>query len=154
MENQKKTNPFENKISPPNTYRNDGKKIFKFTLLSPNNINSKFSTSRIVHKNILNKNFQLNNKKIQFKKDIKQLLKENKSNKNIKIKNIIGGRQLNINNKFFTINVDKKYKHSPSPINMKKNIENRDISNSSKISHFRTKPLYNKLTDFYIKYKK
>ena len=140
----KKPNPFEMNISPPNTYRNNNKKILKYALLSPININSKFSTSRIILKTLLKKNLQLDNKKVQFKKNIKKLLKENKSNKMIKRKNIVGGKQININNDFLTLNVEKKYKQSPSPIHMKKSIENNNISNSSKSFHFRTKTLYNK----------
>ena len=140
----KKPNPFEMNISPPNTNRNNNKKILKYALLSPININSKFSTSRIILKTLLKKNLQLDNKKVQFKKNIKKLLKENKSNKMIKRKNIVGGKQININNDFLTLNVEKKYKQSPSPIHMKKSIENNNISNSSKSFHFRTKTLYNK----------
>ena len=147
----KMPNPFEMNISPPNTNRNNNKKISKFTLLSPISINSKFSTSRIIHKTLLKKNLQVNNKKVQFKKNIKKLLKENKSNKMIKRKNIIGGKQLNINNGFLTLNVEKKYKQSPSPIHMKKSIENNNNSNSSKSFHFRNKTLYNKLPEFYSK---
>lgn len=140
----KMPNPFEINISPQNTIRNNNKKILKYALLSPININSKFNTSRIILKTLLKKNLQLDNKKVQFKKNIKKLLKENKSNKMIKRKNIVGGKQININNDFLTLNVEKKYKQSPSPIHMKKSIENNNISNSSKSFHFRTKTLYNK----------
>lgn len=154
-------NPFEIKISPPLTHRNDNKKILKYSLLTPNNINSKFSTSKIIKKKILNKNIQLNNKKIQFKKDIKKIqftkdikkiIKENKSNKIIKRKNIIEGRQLYVNNDFLTINIEKNHKNSPSPIDMKKIIEKRN-NNSIKINHGRTKTLYNKLPEYFNKYK-
>ena len=148
----KMINPFEIKISPPNTNRNANKKILKFTLLSPNNINTKFITSRIIPKTLLNKNLQLNNKKIQLKKDIKKLLKENQSNKMIKRTNIIDGKQININHDFMTLNIEKNYKHNPSPIDMKKNLENRKIINSTKVNHRRTKTLCNNLPDFYIKY--
>ena len=158
----KMINPFEIKISPPITHRNENKKILKYSLLSPNNINSKFSTSKIIHKKILNQNIQLNSKKIQFKKDIKKIqfkkdikkiIKENKSNKIIKRKNIIEGKQLYIDNDYLTINIDKNHKHSPSPVDMKKSIEKRN-NNSIKTRHLRTKTLYNKLPEFFNKYKK
>ena len=160
--NTTKKNPFEIKISPPLTNRNENKKILKYSLLSPNNINSKFSTSKIIHKKIMNKNMQLNSKKIQinkdikkiqFKKDVKKILKENKSNKIIKRKNIIEGKQLYIDNHFLTINIDKNHKHSPSPLDMKKTIEKRN-NNSIKTKHCRTKTLYNKLPEYFNKYKK
>jgi hypothetical protein len=158
----KMINPFEIKISPPISHRNENKKILKYSLLSPNNINSKFSTSKIIHKKILNQNIQLNSKKIQFKKDIKKIhfkkdikkiIKENKSNKIIKRKNIIEGKQLYIDNDYLTINIDKNHKHSPSPVDMKKSIEKRN-NNSIKSRHLRTKTLYNKLPEFFNKYKK
>ena len=154
----KKINPFEIKISPPLTNRNENKKILKYSLLSPNNINSKFSTSKIIHKKILNKDIQLNNKKIQFKKDIKtiqfakdikKIIKENKSNKIIKRKNIIEGKQLYIDNDFLTINIEKNHNNSPSPIDMKKNIEKRN-NNSIKTKHCRNNTLYNKLPEYFI----
>ena len=152
--NNSKINPFEQKISPPHTNRNQNKKIIKHALLSPYNINCKFSTSRIIVKKQLDKNSQLNNKKIQIKKDIKKILKENKSNKIIKKKkDITDAKQLNIN-EFLTINVNRNHKRSPNPGEMKKRFES-SITQSVNNTHYRVKTLYNnRLPDNYIKYKK
>lgn len=49
--NSKLSNPFETRVSPSSTFRNTNKKILKFALLSPDNINSKFSTTKIIPKN-------------------------------------------------------------------------------------------------------
>ena len=152
--NSKATNPFDPKISPPQTNRNQNKKIIKYALLSPYNINCKFSTSRIIEKKHLNKNSQLNNKKIQIKKDIKKILKENQSNKIFKKKKDITDKKHLYINEFLTINVNKNHKHSPNPIDMKKRIEN-NITHSINNKHYRVKTLYNiKLPDNFIKYKK
>ena len=156
LNNTKMGNPFETKISPPHNNSIKNKTFLKFKLLSPNNINSKLSSSRIIHKKLLSKNVTLNNKKVQFKKDIQKIINENKSNKMIKRKNIISNRQIFINNDFLTIDVVKNHNHSPNnnPIDMKKNIENRNITHSIKNEHHRTKTLYNKIPDFYVKFKK
>ena len=56
---------------------------------------------------------------------------------------------------FLTINVDKKRNRSPNLFDMKKNIDNRNVTNSIKIiHHYRTKTLYNKLPGYYIKCQK
>ena len=156
LNNTKMGNPFETKISPPHSNTIKNKTFLKFKLLSPNNINAKLSSSRIIHKKLLNKNVALNNRKVQFKKNIKKVINENKSNKMFKRKNIITGRQIYINNDYLTIDVVKNHNHSPSinPIDMKKNIENRNITNSIKNEYHRTNTLYNKMSDFYVKYKK
>ena len=149
----KMKNPFEVKISPPHTNRNQKKNIFKYVLLSPSNINSQCNTSRLIHKKQLSKNDKLINKKIKFKNDIKQILKGYTSKKMIKRKTVLGGRQTN-NNDFQTINVIKKHNKSPNPIDMKKSLEKSNITHSVNNKHHRTKTLYNKLPIFYIKSQK
>jgi len=150
----KLTNPIQIKISPPHTNRNENKKIIKFVLLSPANITSKFSETKMIQKKQINKNLQLNNKKLKIKKDNKKILNENKSNKIIHRKNIEKEGQLYTINDFLTINIDKKPNFSQNPIDMKKIIDNRNIIHSIKTKHYRTKTLYNKVSGNFIKYQK
>ena len=153
--NSKLPNPFDKKISPLYTKRNENKKIIKFGLLSPNNITSKFSNSRLIQKKELNKNIQLNSKKLKLRKEINKIIKENKSNKIIKKKSIVESGKIHFYSDFLTINVDKKRNRSPNLFDMKKNIDNRNVTNSIKIiHHYRTKTLYNKLPGYYIKCQK
>ena len=144
-------NPFQIKISPPHTNRNDNKKIIKYVLLSPSNITSKFSESKMIQKKELNKNLILNNKKLVIKKDNKKILKENKSNKVFKRKSIEREGHLNKYNGFLTLNIDKKTNFSQNPIDMKKLIDNRNIVHSIKAKHLKTKALYNKISGHFIK---
>ena len=82
-------------------------------------------------------------------------IKENKSNKNIKKKSIVESGKIHFYSDFLTINVDKKRNRSPNLFDMKKNIDNRNVTNSIKIiHHYRTKTLYNKLPGYYIKCQK
>jgi hypothetical protein len=149
-------NPFEQRISPLYTKRNENKKYIKFALLSPKNISGKFSASRLIQKKQLNKNIQLNNKKLKLKKEINQKLKENKSNKVLIRKDFGEGSKYHFNTDFLTINNDPKIKGSPSLIDMKKSIDNKSIVNSIKnnIRYCRTKTLYNKIPGYYIKSQK
>ena len=149
-------NPFEQRISPLYTKRNENKKYIKFALLSPKNISGKFSASRLIQKKQLNKNIQLNNKKLKLKKEINQKLKENKSNKVLIRKDFGEGSKYHFNTDFLTINNDPKIKGSPSLIDMKKSIDNKSIVNSIKnnIRYCRTKTLYNKIPEYYIKSQK
>ena len=145
--NSKLSNPFETRVSPSSTFRNTNKKILKFALLSPDNINSKFSTTKIIPKKQFKKNIQMNAKKLKIKKDIKNILNENKSSNKLLIRNIIDkNSKININNDYLTINVDKN--HCINPIDMKKHI------NMMKIGHYRTRTLCNQLSAYYKKDKK
>ena len=151
--NSKLTNPFETRISPSNTYRNKNKRILKYALLSPYNITSKFSNSKLIQKKKMNNNFHINNRKIKFKKDIKKILYENKSyNKMILKNNLDKGRKILTNNNFLTINIDKNHSHSHirNPIDMKKSIENQYII---KNCHHRIKSLCNQISGYYKKEK-
>ena len=145
--NSKLSNPFETRVSPSSTFRNTNKKILKFALLSPDNINSKFSTTKIIPKKQFKKNIQMNAKKLKIKKDIKNILNENKSSNKLLIRNNIDkNSKININNDYLTINVDKN--HCINPIDMKKHI------NMMKIGHYRTRTLCNQLSAYYKKDKK
>ena len=145
--NSKLSNPFETRVSPSSTFRNTNKKILKFALLSPDNINSKFSTTKIIPKKQFKKNIQMNAKKLKIKKDIKNILNENKSSNKLLIRNIIDkNSKININNDYLNINVDKN--HCINPIDMKKHI------NMMKIGHYRTRTLCNQLSAYYKKDKK
>ena len=145
--NSKLSNPFETRVSPSSTFRNTNKKILKFALLSPDNINSKFSTTKIIPKKQFKKNIQMNAKKLKIKKDIKNILNETKSSNKLLIRNIIDkNSKININNDYLTINVDKN--HCINPIDMKKHI------NMMKIGHYRTRTLCNQLSAYYKKDKK
>ena len=149
----KMTNPFEERISPPGTFRGQKKKILKFSILSPNNI-SKFINSRNILKKQLNKNLNtLNNKKMKLKKEIKKLINETKSNnKTLTRNNIDKGVKINTNNEYLTINANKS--HERNIIDMKKNIDNKnDNNNTIKSRHYRVKTLYNK-TSYYNNKKK
>ncbi len=151
----KMQNPFESRISPLYSKRNENKKIIKFAMLSPNNISAKFSASRLIQKKQLNKNIQLNNKKFKLKKEINKM-KENKSNKIIIKKDIVEGSKYHFNTDFLTINSELKRNRSPNLIDMKKSIDNKSIVNSIKnnLLHYRTKTLYNKLPGYFTKYQK
>ena len=97
-----------------NIYSNSSnryKKMKKFKILSTTNNNINLSTSRIIHKKE-DKYIFLNDKKIPIIKDIKKILKENKSNKIIKRRNIISGIKINSSNNFLTINNDKNKNYS------------------------------------------
>jgi hypothetical protein len=152
--NSKLTNPFEVRISPPGTFRAQNKKILKFALLSPNNINSKFSNSRIIPKKQINKNLNsLNNKKMKLKKEIKRIINETKSSNKTLIKNNLDkGEKININNDYLTINVDKSHKRNIFDI--KKNIDNKNANNTIKSGHYRVKTLNNQSSNYYNKEKK
>lgn len=147
-------NPFQVKISPPHTNRNENKKFIKFALLSPSYITSKFSESKMIQKTIINKNLKLNNKKLKIKKDTKKILNESQSNKIIPRKNKEKEGQLYTIKDFLTINLDKKPNSSQNPIDMKKTIDKKDYINSIKTKHFRTKTLYNKVSGHFNKYQK
>ena len=145
--NSKLYNPFETRVSPSSTFRNNNKKILKFALLSPDNINSKFSTSKIIQKKQFKKNIQMNAKKLKIRKDIKNIMNETKSsNKLLTRNNIDKNSKININSEYLTLNVDKN--HCRNPIDMKRNI------NMMKIGHYRTKTLCNQLSAYYRKDKK
>ena len=103
-------NPFQSNIysNPSNRY----KKIKKFKLLSSNRDNTNLSTSRLMNKKKKKNIFLNNNKKLQFIKDIKKILKENKSNKIIKRTNFINGSKISSSNNFLTINIDKNQNYS------------------------------------------
>ena len=142
--NSKLSNPFDMRMSPSSTFRCNNKKILKFALLSPDNINSKFSTSKIIPKKQFKKNIQMNSKKIKIKKDIKNIMNETKSsNKILARNNLDKSSKININNEYLTINVDKN--HCRNPIDMKKHI------NKTKIGHYRTRTLCNQLSAYYKK---
>jgi len=145
--NSKLSNPFETRVSPSSTFRNTNKKILKFALLSPDNINSKFSTSKLIPKKQFKKNIQMNAKKLKIRKDIKNIMNETKSSNKLLTRNIIDkNSKININNDYLTINVDKN--HCINPIDMKRHI------NMMKIGHYRTRTLCNQLSAFYKKDKK
>ena len=145
--NSKLSNPFETRVSPSSTFRNTNKKILKFALLSPDNINSKFSTSKIIPKKQFKKNIQMNAKKLKIRKDIKNIMNENKSSNKLLTRNIIDkNSKININNDYLTINVDKN--HCINPIDMKRHI------NKMKLGHYRTRTLCNQLSAYYKKDKK
>jgi len=144
--NSKLSNPFETRVSPSNTFRSNNKKILKFALLSPDNINSKFSTSKIIPKKF-NKNIQINAKKLKIRKDIKNIMNETKSsNKLLTRNNFDKSSKISINNDYLTLNVDKNYIRNP--IDMKRHI------NMLKIGHYRTRTLCNQLSAYYKKDKK
>lgn len=145
--NSKLSNPFETRVSPSSTFRNTNKKILKFALLSPDNINSKFSTSKLIPKKQFKKNIQMNAKKLKIRKDIKNIMNETKSSNKLLTRNIIDkNSKININNDYLTINVDKN--HCINPIDMKRHI------NMMKIGHYGTRTLCNQLSAFYKKDKK
>ena len=145
--NSKLSNPFETRVSPSSTFRNTNKKILKFALLSPDNINSKFSTSKLIPKKQFKKNIQMNAKKLKIRKDIKNIMNETKSSNKLLTRNIIDkNSKININNDYLTINVDKN--HCINPIDMKRHI------NMMKIGHYRTRTLCNQLSAYYKKDKK
>ena len=145
--NSKLSNPFETRVSPSSTFRNTNKKILKFALLSPDNINSKFSTSKLIPKKQFKKNIQMNAKKLKIRKDIKNIMNEAKSSNKLLTRNIIDkNSKININNDYLTINVDKN--HCINPIDMKRHI------NMMKIGHYGTRTLCNQLSAFYKKDKK
>ena len=145
--NSKLSNPFETRVSPSSTFRNTNKKILKFALLSPDNINSKFSTSKLIPKKQFKKNIQMNAKKLKIRKDIKNIMNETKSSNKLLTRNIIDkNSKININNDYLTINVDKN--HCINPIDMKRHI------NMMKLGHYRTRTLCNQLSAYYKKDKK
>ena len=145
--NSKLSNPFETRVSPSSTFRNTNKKILKFALLSPDNINSKFSTSKLIPKKQFKKNIQMNAKKLKIRKDIKNVMNETKSSNKLLTRNIIDkNSKININNDYLTINVDKN--HCINPIDMKRHI------NMMKLGHYRTRTLCNQLSAYYKKDKK
>lgn len=145
--NSKLSNPFETRVSPSSTFRNTNKKILKFALLSPDNINSKFSTSKLIPKKQFKKNIQMNAKKLKIRKDIKNIMNETKSSNKLFTRNIIDkNSKININNDYLTINVDKN--HCINPIDMKRHI------NMMKLGHYRTRTLCNQLSAYYKKDKK
>ena len=152
--NSKLANPFEARISPPGTFRGKNKKILKFALLSPTNINSKFSNSRIIPKKQLNKNVNsLNNKKMKLKKEIKRIINETKSsNKTLTRNNLDKEEKIKENNDYLTINVDKSHKRNI--IDIKKNIGNKNDNNTIKSGHHRVKTLCSQSSYFYNKEKK
>ena len=152
--NSKLTNPFEVRVSPPGTFRGQNKKTIKLALLSPKNINSKYSNSRIIPKKQMNKNRNsLNNKKMKLKNEIKKLINETKSSYKTLTRNNLDKRdKINFNNDFLTINVDKAHKRNI--IDIKKNIDNKNANNTIKVGHYRVKTLNNQKSYCYQKEKK
>ena len=80
--------------------------------MSSNRDNTNLSTSRLMNKKKKKNIFLNNNKKLQFIKDIKKILKENKSNKIIKRTNFINGSKISSSINFITINIDKNQNYS------------------------------------------
>ena len=156
-------NPFKTKITPLYTMKNENKRIIKMAFLSPKNISSKLSPSKLLKKN-LNKKIVLNQNKVKIKKDISGKIKDNKSN--IINKRKIFGESGQIyfrgGGEFLTINIDQKSNRSLNFIDMKKNFveNNKSIINSIKSNknknhqHYRTKILSNKIQGVFAKYKK
>ena len=145
--NSKLSNPFNSRVSPSSTFRNNKKKILKFALLSPDNINSKFSTSKLIPKKQFKKKIQMNAKKLKIIKDIKNIINETKSSNKLLIRNIIDKNSKSIiNSDYLTVNIDKN--HCSNPIDMKRHI------NMMKLGHYRTRTLCNQLSAYYKRDKK
>ena len=145
--NSKLINPFESRVSPLNTYRSKNRRNVKYNTLFSPIITSKYSTSKLKHKNQLNKSIHTYNKKKKIRRVIKETISYNK--------NISG--TLNANNNFLTINIDKNHSKNhriPNPIDMKKNFDNKNFINTAKTSHHKTKKLCNQISNNYVKDKK